>query len=329
MLSSIKAITVILLTAFIFFSTSTNSFAKTININDDKQVEAANSVINFSKLNSYSINNLDISFGPTVLTKYKGLMVKTLKDSIFFWSSMVGEIKFKVVAFTEKDIAWLKKIKQKYGGDFNVEEQMRGVTDNCNWAIATKTFNHVPIIYFCSSSKQINISDLQSIPHEYYHIVQFFKNGISSTPLAPCWILEGSATYFGIAIGMYGNDKKHYKKSSRIFISSLLAHSDLGFNNAKKIIMRQNKKEVIQKIILPAQQTQSETKNGCYSAASYYVGSLMTEYLIVNYGIQNFVKLSLLDFNSVDWKKEFANIYGLPLDSFYENVVTYMAEQTY
>jgi hypothetical protein len=327
LLSSSKAFTSLTLALILLFADATAATSPAIANKESEQYLAAKSIADASLKNINEIKPAKVVSAPTVSNKYKKALGQNIKKTISFWYEYVGQIDFTLVVFTEKDLLWLEKTKKYFGGDFSIDDQMAEVTNTCTWAIATKTKNDEPIIYLCTSSSGFSYEELQTFPHEYYHLVQFYTNPGGSTPAAPCWILEGSATYFGTAIGFF-EKQKSYKTFSRNFISSLLDHSSLGIEKAKKIIKGKNSNQTIKHIILPSEKLQWESSGSCYSAASYYVGGFITEYLIIKYGVEKFIELSLIEYASVNWKTEFERIYGFSVDKLYLSVVPYITSQT-
>jgi hypothetical protein len=312
------------------------------NFSDDKNNDATKPLIDEEKLKdepykaAQAIHSLikpkqrsrvlDLVLSPNVSQDFETSISKDLGKAMDFWSPYSDEVDFKTVVLTELDTKWANKQAQKFGGDLDIDRQIKETEGNCNWAIATRTYGGEPIVYLCTNSSGVKVEDSQTLPHEYFHLVQLSELDNWNNEM-PCWILEGSATYFGAAIAFLEKPNIDYTSYSRLFFSRLLDQSPLGRDASVQIIKNGNGKEIVSKVIAPTTATQSSAGLDCAATGAYAVGALITEYLVITYGPEKFVELSLTDFSSNRWKKAFRKIFGVSLNQLYQDSALYISKQ--
>lgn len=146
------------------------------------------------------------------------------------------------------------------------------------------------------------------ITHEFVHIVQVglmkARNG-----RIPCWSTEGSAVFYGNAItaSKSGNPEVAYLDHRKNWL--------LQFN-LKTVSSGKSKTELLDLL------KKSESDFRVCAEPLYFgysAGSLMTEILIAEHGHEKFVQWWIRSKDN-DWRKEFAALFGVDVDSFYIDV---------
>ena len=291
----------------------------------DEPYEAAQAIHSLIKPKEQS-RKLDLALSPNVSRSFETSISDDLGKAMNFWSSYSDEVDFKIVVLTELDANWAKKQVLKFGGDLDIDRQIEDTKGSCNWAIATRTYVGEPIVYLCTNSSGVNVEDSQTLPHEYFHLVQLSTLDNWNNEM-PCWILEGSATYFGAAIGFFAKPNIDYTPYSRLFFSRLLDQSPLGRDASAQILKSGNVKEIVSKVIGPTTATQNSVSKGCAATGAYAVGALITEYIVVTFGPEKFVELSLTDFSSSRWKRAFRKIFGISVNQLFQDSTGYISKQ--
>lgn len=296
------------------------------NLNYDKVGKAA-----FAEVNSYLhpraliTGKAEYIPSPNVMKREIEIETELINKSVTVFSKWFLPAKFKVVMFTEKDGKWADKALLKHGGQYpsKVSEEIKKESKDgrlCNFAFATRANNGDQLYYECTDSKRVrDWMNFQNPPHEYFHLVQqqFGK--------LPLWLLEGSATFFGAAIG-------HYKISpsgtlSKDFYMQTAAgfdpenkgfdHTRLG-NHLRTLTPKQSVK-----MFRALEGTNSWTQGE--KLGHYGLGALATEVLIAVWGLDKYMKmLENSGYDSVKWKSSFKSTYGLTPNEFYAKLTPYL-----
>lgn len=156
----------------------------------------------------------------------------------------------------------------------------------------------------------------QGAPHEYTHLYQL---GVAkSNGFAVSWYTEGSATFFGWSIAMYGYDpqseiRKNFFKAQFLQMNES-AKSDFTSRDLSKFKSRMQ--------ALSGMNTYSTSRSG-----SYWAGGLAYEVLIALYGIDKFVELTKNLESNQDISSLLKLVYGFDADYFYTKLAPYVWAQ--
>ena len=230
---------------------------------------------------------------------------------------------FDVLMYSEKDGDWADLEKSKLSND-SQWSIARDITNNpygCNFAGATFTKTGGSMYSMCLDTKGRGINDKQTSIHEYFHLVQmkYELNRMS------CWMVEGSATYFGVALGVDGEDPTG--KATSIFLNQLAGQYNPGgprnLGSATKF-RNQISTDLGAVKVLRDLEIKPDRDVDCLSYAAYAVGAIATEALVAVKGFNTY-----MDFVSTfpaknDWKVEFKKFYGLTPDEFYLKLAPYL-----
>jgi len=158
----------------------------------------------FAKLNKPE-NAYEMFTGPTVTSGDIVEEKRLLDIATTMFSSYYLPKKYQVVYFSERDANWAEETKTKIGAAYHTtfQSEINKWPFGCNFAFATKGKDSIPVYFSCLDSKVgRTTNDKQTAIHEYFHLVQAKYDWKKM----PCWMLEGSATYFGATLGIDGTD---------------------------------------------------------------------------------------------------------------------------
>jgi hypothetical protein len=262
----------------------------------------------------------ELFVGPTVASGDIVEEKRLLDIATTMFSEYFLPKKFQVVYFSEQDASWAEEIEKKVGPSYDtnfqaeIDKYNRGY--GCNFGFATTGKDQTPAYFMCLDSKFTRrISDKQTAIHEYFHLVQ--QN--YSLKKMPCWMVEGSPTYFGATLGIDGTDPTG--KSSFEFIWQLARNQD-----TPKLV--DNLKSDVGAFEVLKQLEQSNAFQAgaasCTSLGGYTVGSIATEALIAVKGYKTYMDFVSTFPNTADWKTEFKKVYGLSTDDFYAKLAPYL-----
>ena len=268
----------------------------------------------------------ELFVGPTVATGDIAEEKRLLDIGTTMFSEYFLPKKYQVVYFSERDASWAEETKTNIGAGYHTtfQSEIDKWPFGCNFAFATKSKDSIPVFFSCLDSKFTRgIHDKQTAIHEYFHLVQAkyeFKK-------MPCWMLEGSATYFGTVLGIDGTDSTG--KSSFTFIKQLAFQYNPNGNSqnppnsrlADKISNDAGVLEVCKEL----DKNMNELGNtSCTSLGAYTVGSIATEALIAVKGYKTYMDFVSTFPITADWKSEFKKAYGLSTDDFYLKLAPYL-----
>ena len=261
----------------------------------------------------------ELFVGPTVASGDIVEEKRLLNIATTMFSEYFLPKKYQVVYFSERDANWAEETKTNIGAAYHTTFQAAIDTYNrgygCNFAFATKGKDSIPVFFSCLDSKFARgIHDKQTAIHEYFHLAQAkydFKK-------MPCWMLEGSATYFGAALGIDGTDPSG--KSSFEFIWQLARNQD----TPKLVENLKNDVGVLEVFKQLDKNAYELGMTSCTSLGAYTVGSIATEALIAVKGYKTYMDFVTTFSNTSDWKAEFRKTYGLSAEDFYLKLAPYL-----
>jgi hypothetical protein len=234
--------------------------------------------------------------------------------------------KYQVVYFSERDANWAEETKTKIGAAYHTtfQSEINKWPFGCNFAFATKGKDSIPVFFSCLDSKFARgIHDKQTAIHEYFHLVQAKYDWKKM----PCWMLEGSATYFGVTLGIDGTDPTG--KSSFTFIKQLASQYNPNGNSQNppnsRLADKISNDAGILEVFKELDKNMNELGNtSCTSLGGYTVGSIATESLIAVKGYKTYMDFVTTFSNTSDWKAEFKKAYGLSAEDFYLKLALYL-----
>ena len=230
--------------------------------------------------------------------------------------------KYDVVMYSEKDGTWAdQELSTLVNYPPTISKDIANNPNDCNSAGAMITKDGGPIYQMCLDTKGRGINDKQTSIHEYFHLVQF-KHSLFDMA---CWMVEGSATYFGVNLGIDETDPTG--KSTTAFLNQLVGqYNPEGSRNSGSASRLREKLSTDAGLldVLHALEIKQGPNIDCPALGAYSIGAIATEALIAVKGYKTY-----LDFVSTfpaknDWKLEFKKSYGLTPDEFYLKLGPYL-----
>jgi hypothetical protein len=227
---------------------------------------------------------------------------------------------FEVILFSEKDGEWADKEKEPLVGprDWSIARDIANNPFGCNFAGATKTVSNVPMYNMCLDSKGRSIEDKQTSIHEYFHLVQQKYELEKMT----CWLVECSATYFGIALGVDGSDPTG--ASSLKFLNGLANQYNPGGTGTRGSAAMLRNKLATDSGAVEVMQALEKRPGDCLPLGAYTLGAIATEALIAVKGYKTYMDFVSTFASSTDWKAEFKKFYEITPDEFYLKLAPYL-----
>ena len=266
-------------------------------------------------------STVEIISGPTVVASQLEEEKRLLSIAETLFSKYYQPTSYQVVFFSEKDGAWADQALATYGGSYgSLVTEIAKWPNGCNFAFAT-TGKKGPIYYQCMDTRGRGDNDKQTAIHEYFHLVQQkFKNGSMA-----CWLLEGSATYFGVALGVDGADTSG--ATGRKFIQQLAYQYNPGGSpsNPPNTRMRDiaQTTEGVVKLLTDLELQPRSPQDNCLTLGAYSGGHIATEALIAVKGFTTYMTFLESLKNGKEWQENFQINFGISTQEFYKKLAPY------
>jgi hypothetical protein len=282
-----------------------------------------------TKLKSMSATNIypEIIKSPNTAEQESKLEEQLLVPSMRLFQQYFAPTKFQVVMFTNLDGNWADQALAKYGGSypFRLTEEISKWSSNnnlCNFAFATRSSAGMPIYYECTDTRGLRKwPNYQNPPHEYFHLVQ---QNLASVPI-PAWLVEGSASFFGEAIGFATlKDPVAAKREMNTNSGYDFDPENKGFDPARfRNWTRTADAAGVAQIFKRMEST--SVSNAVGSKHAYYsIGSIATEVLVAVYGVDGFMKIWPELAKGKTFESAFMASFGLTPDAFYKKLTPYL-----
>lgn len=261
--------------------------------------------------------------GPTVREDLYAEEKRLLVIAEKMFSGYYTPVSFDVLMYSEKDGSWADQEKSTLSNDTNwsISRDIANNPYGCNFAGATFTKTGGSMYSMCLDTKGRGINDKQTSIHEYFHLVQ---QKYSLNKMA-CWLVEGSATYFGVTLGVDGEDPSG--KSTTIFLNQLAGQYNPGgprnLGSASKLRQKISTDEGAVQVLKDLEVNPGRDVD-CLSYAAYSVGAIATEALIGARGFKTYMDFVATFPNTSDWKVDFKKAYGITPDEFYLKLAPYL-----
>lgn len=274
--------------------------------------------------NSAFLPEITYLLGPSLSKDRIDREKKGLNTAAAFWSDIYKPFSAYIGYFTETDLDWVDKAFcdgagycSGGAGNWNtaISEQIKlDPSGNCNFAAATRGVKG-QFFYQCLGIGSNGLKNKQTGAHEYTHFAQSYVHGFS----APNWWIEGSAAYFGGAIGaidgtvlpkdmdeMINTDSYNYVRQDLIKIDPTSAKS-------------------VYEGFMFTYQSVPYVPGARYVLAhvSYYPGALATEAMVALWGMDK-VKQFMIDLKGQDFDTTFEKSFGVSTKVFYTAVSKYV-----
>lgn len=269
------------------------------------------------------------SVAPGVVTSQIAEEQRLLAKSERLFGNHFRPARYDVVLFSQHDGAWADAKMSELGAGLPYavsQEIQRGMSGNtCNFGFATKGKNG-HFFGQCMDTAGRVLRDKQTPIHEYFHLVQMHH--MAAEPM-PCWLMEGSATFFGAALGIDEDDESG--DTSLIFLRELMSQynpdGDKPRGSRSDLIAALASNENPLRVFKDLSAKPDGTQN-CLPLASYAVGSLMTEALVASYGFAAFMEFITSFATKSSWQEDFRRVFGIEPESFFEKVRPYVLSKS-
>lgn len=241
-----------------------------------------------------------------------------------FWSDIYKPSQIFIGYVTEKDVDWVDNAyceKARYcptGNNVVVSQVIKNDLPYCSSAQATRNLDGLPFFNQCLGNGSTSLKNKQTGPHEYTHFVQ--ADVSSMHPSVPNWWTEGSADYFGGAIGAY--DGSTYPRT----LDQMVHTSAFNWVQQDLCDLKSVTETAVTACYKYTYRQASPPGPGSrwmLAHVSYYQGALATEALIAVYGLSK-VKQFMLDVRTKGFELAFVDSFGITTDAFYEKVSKYV-----
>ncbi|MCX8530185.1 MAG: hypothetical protein ORN27_08995 [Rhodoluna sp.] len=211
----------------------------------------------------------------------KGLVQKAAD----FWAPQFTPTGQTIVYLTKDDTAWAEALIQQHpswsGG---IPGGIRSWIENknCGFALAFMADGKQVFIQCVHLGSDHSINDDQVSIHEYTHWFQYAQNANVNSSMAP-WLAEGQGNFYGEALGIAPQDPelKFINISLAGYASQWDIYRGYNFGEFRLLDMLQAGNTVDTKILLDRWGLVWD---------SYYLGSLVSEWLVTNYGHTKYVQ---------------------------------------
>jgi hypothetical protein len=268
--------------------------------------------------------NITFVIGPSLTAERVDREKAGLTMASSFWSDIYKPNQVFIGYVTEKDVDWVDSAycqQAKYcptGNNVIVSSVIKRDAPYCNSAQATRNSEGIPFFNQCLGTGSDSLKNRQTGPHEYTHFVQ--QDASKIDPTVPNWWTEGSADYFGGAIGAYDGTQLPKTLDEMVHTSSYnWMQQDLC--DVKSL----TESAVVDCFKYTKRQATPPAAGQRWMLAhvSYYQGALATEALLALHGLDK-VKKFMVDMKTQGYETSFLNNFGITSDTFYEKVAKYV-----
>ena len=271
---------------------------------------------------SYVNTFLNFNIGPNQNASIVSTEKESMDLSAKLWSNIYQpKTQLEILFYDFMDLDWARNKYFQITGTSNFHSANSCSVNYCGNASAGRVGNS-PWIF--EQGLGGNLWNKSTSAHEYTHLAQ-----VSSNPdywnIAPIWLVEGMAQFYGEAIGYSPFDSKlitrgemHRQYASDFKIANL---GDM------KTLLAKNDPATV-KSLMNLVEFPNPRHGQATTAAAYLLGSYGTEVLVAVYGhsaVEQFLKTFL---TSSDWKTNFNKSFGITSEEFYSKLTPYLYEMS-
>jgi len=319
---SSKAFAVITASVIVF----TSLFALPSQAADDKSdfYRTLSSINKESKKNPRG-NTATISFSPSLKKKEKREYKAAADRTLSFWSRDTNLGNVSILFWSPSDFSWAKKkyaeLTLGWNYDYEKLENDYAVINGkptCRRSSAsvryTKPFSSEPDV---NHIVKICVNDTKTpwwwheIAHEITHVWQHSAVRENSRSPLWLWIMEGGATYYGLALT--GIDRPN----GQLVIKNV--YSSYFLTNGKSALRNINRDSAALVKLLDSTLPSASFSESTL-LASYYIGSLVVAKMVEEFGHKKFAEFYKSLSTSDDYKESFKAIYGIDFGLFCEEI---------
>ena len=273
-------------------------------------------------------STVELRTGPKTDRVRANSYIKSLLRSVAFWDDIYSPAKPVVVALSYSDeYSWMEEQWKMFGmnpKDMGGESAFSSSGTDCNQGSAFLHNGTDPFFWGClPRSGSVDFIGLQKFAgHEFTHIVQSYlmewKTGKYKRFPLPFIFTEGSADFYGIATSSENEDE---------FLNNWSLARTYGYfgNREEKLAIKNWDAD---KWLWALNENAKNIQIPESKWVQYYSGREVTARLIGLKGHDGFVDLMKRAESSQDWKKSFAEVYGITWDEFAKKMSVELVEIT-
>jgi hypothetical protein len=265
---------------------------------------------------------LNFNVGPNQSSSVIAAEKDSLNKAAKLWSSVYQpKEQLEVLFYNFVDLDWAKAKFTQITGAATLYSAASCSKNYCGSASAGKTGSG-PWTY--EQGMGGTLWNKSTSAHEYTHLAQTSGNS-DYWNIAPIWLVEGMAQFFGEAIGYqsFDSDLKTRGEMHRQYASDFkVANQD-----EMKTLLQNNNVSTV-KTLMQSVEFPNPRHSQATTAAAYLLGSYGSEVLVAVYGhssVEQFIKSFA---NSTDWKANFYKSFGITSDDFYKKLTPYLYEMS-
>jgi hypothetical protein len=271
---------------------------------------------------NYVNTYLNFNIGPNQNSSVVSAEKDSLNKAARLWATVYQpKEQLEVLFYNFTDLEWAKTKYTQITGAQTFYSANSCSINYCGNASAGKSGNS-PWIY--EQGLGGSLWNKSTSAHEYTHLAQTSGNS-NYWNIAPIWLVEGMAQFYGEAIGYFPFD------SMQVTRGEMHRQYAADFNNAnpgelKSLLARKDSSTV--KTLMQSVEFPNPRHGQAITAAAYLLGSYGSEVLVAVYGhssVEQFIKSFA---NSMDWKSNFSSSFGITIDDFYLKLTPYLYEMS-
>jgi len=248
-----------------------------------------------------------------------------VNSAVKLWSSFFKPTSVTIIWYSSKDIPWAKTRYEAAGGYPSGGIGFTSCTPQyCGNASASLMPGGKFLFEQGLEFQDQGLWNRSTAAHEYTHLAQFGLSNPTSLNSIPWWSVEGSAQFYGEAIGYAPFDSAkqaragmhtQYAMDSQAHIASLFPGQNL-----KSLLLKND--PAITKTLMKSIEVSSNSPGAL--GLSYHLGSYATEVLVAVYGHEKMAKFYSSFATSSNYETNFSNVFGITLDTFYGKLAPYL-----
>jgi hypothetical protein len=269
-------------------------------------------------VNTFLNFNIGPNQNPAVISAEKDSLNKAAR----LWSSVYQpKEQLEVLFYNFADLDWAKAKYTQLTGAASFHSAASCSMNYCGNASTGRTGNG-PWIY--EQGLGGSLWNKSTSAHEYTHLAQTSGNS-NYWNIAPLWLVEGMAQFYGEAIGYAPFDSKLITRGQmhRQYCSDFVEAKQ----GDMKTLLEKNNVSTVKTLMGSIEFPNPRHQQGL-TAAAYLLGSYASEVLVAVYGhssVEQFIKSFA---TSTDWKSIFNKSFGISSDDFYGKLTPYLFEMS-
>lgn len=291
---------------------------KAVDVYARSRQEVNNAISKSQYVNSF----LNFNIGPNQDEKVVNVEKESLSKAARLWSGLYQpKEQLEVLFYSYADLEWAKSKYTQITGAQSFISASSCTATYCGNASAGRS-DDGPWIY--EQGLGGTLWNRSTSAHEYTHLAQTSGNP-DYWNLAPIWLVEGMAQFYGEAVGYLPFDKD-LQTRGEIHRGYCESFSKAKLGDMKSLLAR-NDVETIKSLMKVVEFPEPRHTEPITSAA-YLLGSYASEVLVAVYGhnaMEAFIKSFAI---STDWTTNFLQSFGITPTEFYEKLTPYLFEMS-